>query len=244
MLLWRPALAAVFATLLLALPAHATPACDVPAEYAAEARPLPQAARALAAGHLSVLAIGSGSAAGAAGSQPEAAWPARLAATLQARFPQARVEMSVRGARGVTAMEHLAMLRDGPSGAALVVWQVGTVEAARGLDADEMSDALRSGIERLRRGGADIVLMDQQFSRFLRANANVEPYRDKLRLVATATGTPLLRRYDLMQGWAEGGGPDVERAPRNERTAVMDRLNDCVGRALGALVIRGIAMSR
>ncbi len=240
----RSAAAAVLAALLLLVPvAVQAAACDIPPEVAAEARPLPHAARALDGGSLSILAIGSASVAGTPGAE-DRAWPARLRAALQARFPGRRIDVSVRGGRGVTATEHLAMLRDDRLGAELVIWQAGTVEAARGLDAEEMSDALVQGIERIRRAGADVVLMDQQFSRFLRANANVEPYRDKLRLAAAATGAPLLRRYDLMQGWAEAGGPDVERAPRPERAATMDALNDCLGRALAAMVIRGIALAR
>jgi hypothetical protein len=239
----RSVLVAVL-TALLAVPVAARAAvCEVPPEIAAEAKPLPHAARALAGGTLSILALGSASVASPAAGG-EQAWPARLQAALQARFPNRRIEVSVRGGRGVTATDHLAMLREGSLGAALVIWQAGTVEAARGLDADDMSEALVQGIERIRRAGADAVLMDQQFSRFLRANADVERYRGKLRQAAAATGAPLLRRYDLMQSWAEGGGPDVERAPRADRTATMDALNDCLGRALSALIVRGIALAR
>jgi acyl-CoA thioesterase-1 len=240
----RSVLAAALATLLLvASPAAHAAGCDIPPEVMTEARPLPHAASALDGGTLSILAIGSASVAGTPGAA-ERAWPARLQAALQARFPGRRIDVSVRGGRGVTAAEHLTMLHDNGLGATLVIWQAGTVEAARGLDAEEMSESLVTGIERIRRAGADVLLMDQQFSRFLRANSDVERYRDKLRMAATATGTPLLRRYDIMQGWAEGGGPDVERAPRAERAATMETLNDCLGRALAAMVIRGIALAR
>jgi acyl-CoA thioesterase-1 len=240
----RSVLAAALAALLLAAsPAARAAGCDIPPEVTTDARPLPHAARALDGGTLSILAIGSASVVGTPGAA-ERAWPTRLQAALQARFPGRRIEVSVRGGRGVTAAEHLTMLRDSGLGAALVIWQAGTVEAARGLDAEEMSEALLSGIERIRRAGADVVLMDPQFSRFLRANADIERYRDKLRMAAAATGAPLLRRYDMMQAWAEGGGPDVERAPRAERAEAMDTLNDCLGRALAAMVIRGIALAR
>lgn len=241
----RPAVLAAALAALLALPAvaGAAPACDVPADILGEARPLPAAARALAGGSLSILAIGSASAAGAQGGA-EAAWPAQMQAALEQRFPGKRIELSVRGGRGVTAVDHLALLRDGALGAQLVVWQAGTVEAARGLDIDDMSEAVVQGIERIHRLGADVVLMDQQFSRFLRANANIDPYREKLRMAAAATGVPLLRRYDLMQGWAEGGGPDVERASRAERAEVVARVNECLGVALARLIARGITAAR
>ena len=109
--------AALAACLVLPVAAAAAPACEVPPEILAEARPLPNAARALAAGGLSILAIGSASAVGN-GSEAEAAWPARMQAALQERYPGRRIEVSVRGGRGVTATEHhRRRWEPGPGGA-------------------------------------------------------------------------------------------------------------------------------
>ena len=83
----------------------------------------------------------------------------------------------------------------------------------------------------LKAAGADAVLIDPQFSRFLRANANVDPYLDALRLVAAAHQVPLLRRWDLMRYWVETEQVDVERAPKPDRVAATDRLNDCLAQA-------------
>ncbi|MBY0336453.1 MAG: SGNH/GDSL hydrolase family protein [Acetobacteraceae bacterium] len=224
-------------------PAGATP-CDTPGDLmTGAARPLPQAARALATGTLHILAIGSASVAGGGGT-PEASWPQRMQAALAARYPNRQIEVTVRGGRGVTVAEHLALLQAPYPGVALVVWQAGTVEAARGLDPDEMSEALIAGLDRIRRSGADAVIVDQQFSRFLRANANIEPYREKLRMAAIAAGAPLFRRYELMQHWTETGAVDVERTPRAERQAAVDRLNDCIGQGLAQLIAQGMAEAR
>jgi len=249
-----PILLAALAALLLVVPEAqvlaapeartALGACPVPAEFAADIRPLPYAAKALETGTLSILVIGSASVSGGSGRSAEAAWPARMQVALQARYPSQRIEVSVRGGRGVTAAEHAQMLRDTDPGAALVVWQAGTVEAARGLDLDDMSDALLQGMERLHARHADVILMDQQFSRFLRANANIEPYREKMRMAAAAAGVPLFRRYDLMQSWAENGAVDLERTARAERAATVDHLNDCIGRALAWMIARGITAAR
>ncbi|UPY38552.1 SGNH/GDSL hydrolase family protein [Sediminicoccus sp. KRV36] len=227
------------------LPAHAL-SCDVPPEMAGAVRPLPAVARALQAGVLRILVLGSGSITGPGASGPDATWPARLESLLAAAHPGLRVELTVRGGRGVTVHDHLALLREGlnvgmPN---LVVWQAGTVEAVRGLDPDDMGEAMLQGLDRIRRRGADMIVMDQQFSRFLRANTNIEPYRDKLRLVAAAAGAPLFQRYDLMQYWVEASALDLERAPRAERGAMTDRLNDCLARALGDLIAQGVAEAR
>lgn len=236
----------ILAALFLALPAGAAPTCDVPAEYLTLPRPFYATARALQSGALRILVLGSGSVTGTGASTPEAAWPTRLQMLLAAQYPNRTVEVAVRGGRGISVNDHLALLRDSARGQepALVLWQAGTVEAVRGMDPDEMTDAMLAGLDRIRSWGADTVIIDQQFSRFLRANTNIEPYREKLRLIAAAAGAPVFRRYDLMQHWVETGALDLERTPRREMAAAMDRLNDCLARAIGALIIQGVAEAR
>lgn len=230
-----------------ATPARAgTAACDLPADFAMAARPLPGLARALEAGPAVILALGSGSVTGPGASAPEAAWPGRLQALLNTRYPGRNIEVAVRGGRGVTVNDHLALLREslGNERPALILWQLGTVEAVRGMDPDEMAESLMRGLERIRRQGADVIVVDQQYSRFLRANSNIEPYREKLRLAAAAAGAALFPRYDLMQRWVDAGAVDLERTPRPERAAAVDKLNDCVARALAELISRGVAEGR
>jgi acyl-CoA thioesterase I len=238
-------LLALLALLLLPVPARAV-ACDVPPEVMSAVRPLPATSRALHQGGLRILVLGSGSITGPGSSGPDASWPARLQSLLTARFPGPSVDVAVRGGRGVSVHDHLALLRDGLAAEtpALVLWQAGTVEAVRGLDPDDMGEAMRQGLERIRRRGADIIILDQQYSRFLRANTNIEPYRDKLRLLAAAAGAPLFRRYDLMQHWVDSGALDLERTARADRGAATDRLNDCLAKALVELIALGVAEAR
>ncbi|TCH97651.1 SGNH/GDSL hydrolase family protein [Roseococcus sp. SYP-B2431] len=236
----------ILAALLLAFPAGAAPACDIPTEYLTVPRPLFATARALRSETLRILVLGSGSVTGSGASAPEGAWPTRLQNLLALQYPERAVEVAVRGGRGINVNDHLALLRDPPAGQepALVLWQAGTVEAVRGMDPDEMTDAMLAGLERIRGWGADTILIDQQFSRFLRANTNIEPYREKLRLIAAAAGAPVFRRYDLMQHWVETGAIDLERTPRPEMAATIDRLNDCLARAMAALIIQGVSEAR
>lgn len=239
------AVVALLAAFLPAAPARAA-TCDVPPDVVSAARPLPATARALQQGALRILILGSGSITGPGASGPDASWPARLQALLAARFPGRPVDVAVRGGRGVSVHDHLALLREGLDAEtpALVLWQAGTVEAVRGLDPDDMGETMRQGLERIRRRGADVIILDQQYSRFLRANTNIEPYRDKLRLVAAAAGAPLFRRYDLMQHWVDSGTLDMERTARPDRAAATDRLNDCLARALVELIAHGVAEAR
>ncbi|MBD0274476.1 MAG: hypothetical protein ICV73_21395, partial [Acetobacteraceae bacterium] len=108
------------------------------------------------------------------------------------------------------------------------------------LDLDELAATLDAGLRRVDAAGADAVLIDPQFSRVLRANANVEPYREAMRLAAAANNALLVRRYDLMHAWAEAEKVDLERAPRSGRVAATDRLNDCLAKAIAAVLANGI----
>jgi acyl-CoA thioesterase I len=232
----------------LAVPVAATegPGCGAPPELLEPGAPLPAVARAATAGSLRILVLGSASVLGPGTSGPEAPWPARLEALLAARRPGMQLEVVVRGARAATAADMVGMLRDELARGSfdLVMWQTGTVEAARSLEVDEMVEALHSGLERVKAAGGDALLIDPQFSRFLRANANIDVYREALRLVAAAHAVPLFRRYDVMKHWAEAETVDLERAPRNGRVPATDKLNDCLARALLLVLRDAVAEAR
>ncbi|WP_270936307.1 SGNH/GDSL hydrolase family protein [Falsiroseomonas oryzae] len=223
-------------------------ACGAPPE-ALEAAPLPGAFAAIARGQFRVLVVGSASTASGGTSSPDHTWPQRLKALLAVRLTPVVVELETYGARGSTAADHARILatearRFRPH---LVVWQLGTVEAARGMSAEEMSEIVQDAATRLRaaRGElTDLMVMDMQFSRFFRANANVEPYRDQLRYAAAASGAHYFSRWTVMKHWAETDRIDLERAPREQRTAVADQLHDCLARALTAYILEGTQRNR
>ncbi|MES2710861.1 MAG: SGNH/GDSL hydrolase family protein [Pseudomonadota bacterium] len=224
-----------------AVPARAS-VCDVPPEMVDSVVPLASTARGLQRGALRVLVVGSASVFGPGASGIEASWPSRFAAGLRESRPGLRVEMEVRGGRGVMADEMVAMILAATAPRPhLVVWQAGTVEAARGLDTDWLARRLNAGLEALRERGVDAVLMDQQFSRFMRANADIDAYRDTLRMAGAVHGAPVLQRYALMQHWADSERIDIERTPRERRVAATDQLNACLAEALVRLVLDGAA---
>ena len=233
---------------LLALPAVAAqgPGCGAPAEYL-QSPPLRATATGIATGRLRILAVGSASVTGAGVSAPAAAWPVRLEALLRERRPDLTLRFEVRGARGATAADQWRLIEEAltqnppPD---LVIWQAGMTEAVRGQPLDDMAGVLTQGLERLAARGVDAVVMGIQFSRFLRANADVDPYRDALRVLAAAAGAAFFPRYDIMHAWTEAGTVDVERAPRERRTAEIDKLNDCLARALGAFIRHGVEEAR
>ncbi len=233
--------------MILSLPASAVqgPGCGAPDEWL-QSPPLRATASGISTGRLSILAVGSASVTGPGASSPAAAWPARLEALLRERRPDLQLRFEVRGARGSTAADQWRQIeeamRAGPID--LVIWQAGMTEALRNQPIEDMAAIMTHGLDRLHARGIDAVVMGIQFSRFLRTNVDVDPYRDALRVVAGAGHAGFFSRFDIMRAWAEAGTVDVERAARDHRAGEIDKLNDCLARALAAFIRDGVQEAR
>jgi hypothetical protein len=206
---------------------------------------LPRVAAALKAGRLNVLAIGSGSVLGARG-RPEGSFSDLMVQELRAAAPGADIRLTVQGKRGMTAADMLPALRrdlDG-KGYALVIWQTGTVEAARRLPTEEFARTLDAGAEAVRAAGADLLLVDPQYSRMLQSHTTLAPYRETMAEAAQRHAAVLFRRFDLIRRWVEGGDIDLERAAAPERRKTSERLNACLGQAMAHTVLRAIGLAR
>ncbi len=220
-------------------PAYAGPPdlCPAEAAFSPPTEQLSAFARAVhAGGPVSVLAVGSASTA-----ENGAAYPRVMMESLQAAFPKATLRLDVRGKRGLTATEMLNLLSKALAERryALVLWQTGTVDAVRGLRPEELADALEKGATNVAAAGADLVLIDPQFSRFLSANVDLTPYELVMERAASLPGVALFRRYDLMRDWAASGGLDMEAAAPAKRPAAGALVHACVGRALADFILAG-----
>jgi hypothetical protein len=89
----------------------------------------------------------------------------------------------------------------------------------------------------VRDAGGDLVLIDPQFSRFLRANTDLDPYEGALQQVATMPGVTLFPRFELMRAWANEGRIDLERTAKADRDKALERLHKCLGQALARFVL-------
>jgi len=216
------------------------PAASDIASPAAAAGALPRAAVALNAGGLTILAVGSGTVLGARGG-PEGSFPDHMARDLRARLPGTDIRLTVQGERGLTAAAMLAILhRDLPAQhVALVVWQTGTVEAVRKVPPEAFARTLDEGADVVRAAGADLILVDQQYSRMLQAYALLRPYRDAMQEAAERYHAVLFSRFDLIRRWVQAGDLDLESAAKPDRPKIAGLLNACLGQALARTVTVG-----
>lgn len=235
---------AVLGALLIAVggwspgPAKLADICPIPDGLEAQAPHLPAFVAAVrAGGPVAILAIGSAST-----NMAGTSFPRLMQETLQAELPAVRVRLVVRGRQGLTAAEMVPLIAEGLASthAKLVLWQTGTVDAVQGVRPDELSDALAQGADLARQAGADLILIDPQFSRFLHANTDLEPYQQAIEDAATQPGVALFPRFEMMRDWAERGTLDIENTPQDQRPQAAALLHACVGRALAAYILAGV----
>jgi acyl-CoA thioesterase-1 len=227
-------------------------ACALPDDLISPADPLAHVAAALAKrNQVDILALGSGStvgdSSGAGGGPamaykaPRASFPYRMVKTLKAMRPSDRFELTVAGGRDMTAEAMLPILQRELAAHHydLVLWQTGTVEAVHGLRPDRLREVLQEGAGALANVQADLVLVDPQFSRFMRANVDVSPYETVLQQMTGNPDVTLFRRFDLTQLWIGNGQVDLERASHDQRDGTIALLNTCLGEALARYVLAG-----
>ncbi|MDQ2765280.1 MAG: hypothetical protein M3Y22_17930 [Pseudomonadota bacterium] len=211
------------------------------------ATPLPHLAAGLRAGRLSILAVGSARSfmqpQRGPSSAPDIPW--QMAQALKSAYPGLQISLTGRGGRGLTASDMVriirAELRARPY--QLVLWQTGTVEAVRNIQPDDFTDSLLQGIDAVGARGADLVFIDQQYSRFLEGNTDLDPYRRALERVATWPGVALFRRFALMRNWSSNGRLDLELAAPGARRALVARLHTCLGVLLARFIVTGAEAS-
>ena len=235
---------------LLAQPAAAftEQECAAPERlYSSEPRTV-ATARSLTAGrHVTVAVLGGASTLGLAAGGLELAWPARLATVLTERFPSAEIQVMNLAVARQTAKRGVERLdRDViPLKPKLVIWETGTMEAVRRIDVDEFRRTLQAGIDKLRLAGAEVMLMNMQFSPETAAIIQFEPYLVAMRELADGNNIPLFQRYGIMRHWAESGALDLNPGADSEkRRQVAVRLYNCIGGAVANFMTRGQAAKR
>lgn len=168
---------------------------------------------------------------------PSSAYPSRLEAALTRRLPGVKVTVTTVPMPRQTAAEMAKsidklLIDQKPS---LVVWQTGTYDAVRGTDPEEFRASVSGGVERLQEGGADVVLVNMQYSPRTESIVAVGAYADGIRWVSREREVPVFDRLAIMRHWYDQGQFDLYKATKDMKLA--KSVHDCLGRALGATII-------
>lgn len=218
--------------------------CTVPEGTSFIDGPLPRLARRLRSNEpVTVVVLGSGSAAGSGTSSKGAAFPERFEARLAKAYPKHRITVVTLALPGQTAQ---AMSRRIPADVlplkpSLVVLQTGSADAARSVPVAEFGQSIERAVAQLRGKGSDVVLIDSQFSPRASLLVNTDEYRDAVRLNARRYELPLFKRFDTMQYWWSNEVFDLDAEGKASQVENADLIHDCVAVLLLRLVERGVA---
>lgn len=210
--------------------------CDVPPYLLASESSLLKVAEAVKSGKpLNVMVVGSRSSTIPA--SEASAYPAQLQAALKEKLPAVPVTVSVELQTTKTAEDvaaGLAKLVEAKR-PTLVIWQTGTVDAMRSVDPDDFRGAVDEGVGALQNAGADVVLVNLQYSPRTETMISAPPYLDNLRVVAQQHDIPLFDRFAIMHQWNDSG--DFDLFSTSHGLELAKRVHACLGRALSKFVI-------
>ena len=205
---------------------------------------LPHVASKLAAGEpVEIIAFGSSSTSGYGTTSPEFTYPNRLAAQLHRQYPSADIIVVNRGQGGEDAPEmmkrlQVAVLDMKPD---LVIWQVGTNAVLRNLDPTETGKLVEEGVARIQAAGADLVLVDPQYSPKVTERAESASRMVKLLgRVAEIRHVGFFPRFEVMREWHETQALPIDSFVIADGLHMNDWGYACFAQLLGDDIIKSV----
>ena len=205
---------------------------------------LPHVASKLVAGQpVVIVAFGSSSTAGYGATSPDFNYPNRLAAQLRRQYPTADISVVNAGKGGEDAPEMMKRLQTSvidmhPD---LVIWQVGTNAVLRNLDPAETAKLVEEGITRIQAVGADVVLIDPQYSP--RVNEHAESAGKMMTLLnktAELRKVGIFPRFAVMKDWHEKQAIPIENFVIADGLHMSDWGYACFAQLLGDDIIKSV----
>jgi lysophospholipase L1-like esterase len=209
---------------------------------------LPHVAAKLAGGQpVTIIAFGSSSTAGYGSSAPEFTYPNRLAAQLHRQYPTADITVINRGQGGEDAPEMMRRLQTEvidmhPD---MVIWQVGTNAVLRNLDPADTARMVEDGAARIQAAGADLVLVDPQYSPAVNAKADsASKMVGLLHKVAELRHIGIFPRFEVMRDWHEKQAIPMESFVISDGLHMNDWGYACFAQLLGDDIIRSVGQAK
>ncbi|HEV2000576.1 MAG TPA: SGNH/GDSL hydrolase family protein [Xanthobacteraceae bacterium] len=216
--------------------------CAVPTELIETSATLPNAALAIKRGRLDVMVVSGAPAQTAAGGTLHK-YPFFLEQALRERLRDVEVRVFSRAEPRRTVMEIMTALprlidEMKPN---LVVWQSGTIEALRGIDPDGYGRKLDAGVSLVQQHGADVLLVNPQFSPRTDFMIDSTSYTEHMRWVAQTRDVPFFNRFEVMRHWSESGAFDLAAVRDN---GTFEQVHRCIGQLLSEVIVHAAALSR
>jgi lysophospholipase L1-like esterase len=205
---------------------------------------LPHVAGKLVAGApVVIVAFGSSSTVGYGSTSSQYTYPSRLAEQLRRRYPGADITVINSGQGGEDAPEMMKRLQTAvldmkPD---LVIWQVGTNAVLRNLDPLETTKLVEDGIARIQAVGADLVLVDPQYSP--RVNEHAQSVGQMVKMlgkVAQLRHVGIFPRFEVMRDWHEKQAIPIDNFVISDGLHMNDWGYACFAQLLGDDIIKSV----
>jgi lysophospholipase L1-like esterase len=190
-----------------------------------------------------IVAFGSSSTAGYGATSPEFNYPNRLSAQLHRQYPSADITVVNRGKGGDDAPEMMKRLQTEvldmkPD---LVIWQVGTNAVLRNLDPAETARQVEDGVARIQATGADIVLVDPQYSpKIVERAETASAIVRLLGKVAQLRHIGIFPRFEVMREWHEQQALPIDSFVIADGLHMNDWGYACFAQLLGDDIIKSV----
>jgi hypothetical protein len=183
----------------------------------------------------------SGSPSQTGGAKGLRSYPTYLENALRERLPGVEVKVDVRAKARQSTGELLPLLpklleETKPN---LVVWQAGTVDTFRQIDTDLFGRNLQQGLAAMSEGGADVVLVNMQYSPRTDHLVDYASYVEEMRTAVETAKVPLFDRYEIMRYWNLAGTFDLTSLKDD---GLYEKIHICIGDLLADFILRGAGL--
>ncbi len=194
---------------------------------------------------VTIVAVGSSSTGGSGASSPSYSYPSRLERELRQRFPDTPISVINQGVNGEDTASMMArmdaVLAPKPD---LIIWQLGTNTLLRDGNIPETGTLLQAGINRIKKTGADVLLIDPQFAPRVNAKPADSEMVGLIAYVAKQAHVPVFRRYVAMRHWHEDQAIAIDRFITADGLHMNDWGYSCLARLLAENITATVARSR
>ena len=215
--------------------------CDASSLPREKALATPRLRRLLTKGNdVRIAAFGSSTTMGQGASAQATAYPLQLQAILRSALKHAYVNVDNMGAPGEiaaeTAVRILTELSSDPPG--FLVWQVGVNDGMNDTPVTRFESVLRSTIDATRRANVEMLLVGQQYTAKLAANAHYTAIGRSIERVAREKGVAYVDSFAAMRAMVAVRGKEDMLSDDNFH------LNDfgyrCLAEQIGKVIVDGL----
>jgi len=176
-----------------------------------------------------ILAIGSSSTEGVGASSPDHSYPAQLEDELSDAW-KSRVTVINAGKGGETSVQTVERLEGALAEQTfdLVIWQVGTNDAIKGVSEEAFRTTLERGIAAVKASGTSLILLDQQYFPAIRDLGRYERFVKMVSTMGQEQKVAVFSRYALMQDWNSQSPGDLRSMLSGDGFHMSDKGYDCL----------------